>query len=178
MKYVALIRGINVGGKSKLSMKELKISLENSDFEKVKTYINSGNILFESKKNIRQLNREFKKILKVKFDLDNPVLIINEKEFNKVSESIPSEWSNDKDMKCDVMFLWEKYHNQNISSLVQIKKDIDNIIQTDNAIIWSVDRKMVTKSGMLKVVGTDLYKNMTIRNSNTVRKISKLLSEI
>jgi uncharacterized protein (DUF1697 family) len=46
IKYIALLRGINVGGKNKVSMKELKKLLEENDFQEVGTYINSGNIIF------------------------------------------------------------------------------------------------------------------------------------
>ena len=51
MKYVALLRGINVGGNNKVSMTELKTCLEEAGFENVSTYINSGNVLFESEAN-------------------------------------------------------------------------------------------------------------------------------
>ena len=48
MKYIALLRGINVSGKNKIDMKELKKEIENLDFGEVITYLNSGNIIFKS----------------------------------------------------------------------------------------------------------------------------------
>ena len=48
MKYIALLRGINISGKSKIDMKELKKEIENIDFDEVITYLNSGNVIFKS----------------------------------------------------------------------------------------------------------------------------------
>ncbi len=48
MKYIALLRGINISGKDKISMSELKLELEKNNYQNVSTYLNSGNVIFES----------------------------------------------------------------------------------------------------------------------------------
>ncbi|NLL75142.1 MAG: DUF1697 domain-containing protein, partial [Erysipelothrix sp.] len=48
MKYVALLRGINVGGKNKVDMKELKALFIDLGYTEVQTYINSGNVIFDT----------------------------------------------------------------------------------------------------------------------------------
>lgn len=55
MVYVCLLRGINVGGNNKVSMKELKVLMESHGFFNVETYINSGNIIFESDSDIHDI---------------------------------------------------------------------------------------------------------------------------
>lgn len=79
-------------------------------------------------------------------------------------------------MKCDVMFLWDKYNNKSVIEQLTIKPEIDEVKYVHGALVWKVDRKNVTKSGMMKIVGTDLYRNMTVRNCNTVRKINDRLN--
>lgn len=54
MKYIALLRGINVGGKNKISMSDLKEGFENAGFRNTRTYINSGNVIFDSGKKAYQ----------------------------------------------------------------------------------------------------------------------------
>jgi uncharacterized protein (DUF1697 family) len=56
------------------------------------------------------------------------------------------------------------------------KPDIDTALYVPGAVIWSVDRDKATRSGLLKLVGTELYRQMTIRNVNTVRKLYTLMA--
>jgi hypothetical protein len=78
-------------------------------------------------------------------------------------------------IKTDVLFLWEEFDNKKSLDLINKKEGIDNLIYVDGAIVWNVDRKDYTKSGMNKFINSVLYKNMTARNVNTVRKICELM---
>ncbi len=177
MKYVALLRGINVGGKNKVDMKQLTKAMHNAGFKEVTTYINSGNILFFSTKSEPAITRVLEKLIKDEFGLEIRVLIKNKNYIDVLTDSIPSQWVNDSEMKCDVMFLWEKYDDQSVLERLPIKPEIDDVRYVQGALIWKVDKKNVSQSGMMKLVGTDIYANMTIRNCNTVRKIQEKLSD-
>jgi uncharacterized protein (DUF1697 family) len=74
------------------------------------------------------------------------------------------------------MFLWEGFDRRDIVKELKIKPEIEDVTYVPGAIIWRVDRSNITKSGMTKLVGTDLYKGMTIRNSNTVRKLAGMMT--
>ena len=74
-------------------------------------------------------------------------------------------------MKCDVLFLTDDLDENMLKEKIKINPQVDNIIYTRGAVIWAVDKKDVTKSHLVKLVGSDIYKNMTVRNVNTVRKI-------
>jgi len=63
MKYIALLRGINVGNSAKVNMKELKARFEEAGFRGVSTYINSGNVIFESDGDRRELRTLVEKML-------------------------------------------------------------------------------------------------------------------
>ena len=73
-RYVVLLRGINVGGKNKLSMAALKEVLEDLGCENVATYINSGNVVLDSKKSASALGDEIERLLPRKFKLDSELI--------------------------------------------------------------------------------------------------------
>ena len=176
MKYVALLRGINVGGNNKISMKQLVAAMNASGFERVSTYINSGNLFFSSDKNELELREELEKLINEEFCLSIRVLVRTKQNINDLADSIPPEWKNNSEMKCDVMFLWDEFNNDSVLKQLYIKPGIDEVRYSHGALIWKVERKDVAKSAMMKLIGTELYANMTIRNCNTVRKIKELLN--
>lgn len=176
MKYVALLRGINVGGNNKIEMKRLVATMSQTGFEEVSTYINSGNIFFSSNDTETILTNRLEQLIKDEFNLDIKVLLRSKDNINELASSIPLEWNNGIEMKCDVMFLWDKYNNESFLEQLTIKPGIDEVKYTHGALIWKVDKVNVTKSGMMKIVGTDLYRHMTVRNCNTLRKIKERLN--
>lgn len=86
-KYIALLRGINVGGNNKLPMKELKAVLEQNGFNNVQTYIQSGNVVFTSIK--KPTADKMKGLIHSEFGFTPEVLIITEREFNKAVVNNP-----------------------------------------------------------------------------------------
>lgn len=78
-------------------------------------------------------------------------------------------------MKSDVLFLWDDVNDESVLDKLVIKPEIDTVKYVTGAILWSVDRKNVTKSGMMKLAGSTIYQQMTVRNVNTTRKINELM---
>lgn len=179
MMYVALLRGINVGGKNKVDMKKLKQAFEEAGMASVVTYINSGNIVFADDIHSKeQLTPLLEKAIYSHFGLEIKVLIYSSEEFRKITEAIPESWSNDSQMKSDILFLWQDVDGEDVMDSLVIKPEIDRVSYVPGAILWSVDRGHVTKSGMMKIVGSALYRRVTVRNVNTVRKIAALLQNM
>jgi len=176
MKYVALLRGINVGGNNKVDMKTLKVSFESLGLKDVVTYINTGNIIFTDSNRVPdELVRQLEAMMQRDFGLEIKVLLRTQAQIDGVMTALPQEWTNDKDMKSDVMFLWDEVDGPGVKGLLTIKDDIDTVIYASGAILWSVDKVNQSESGMTKLVGTKLYKQMTVRNVNTFRKIHELM---
>lgn len=176
MKYVALLRGINVGGNRKVDMGKLKAVCEKAGFTNVSTYINSGNVIFETgKKSDGKLAEDIERLLKKNFDFDVPVVVRSQAELKKVLSKIPKDWQNDAKQKTDVLFLWEKYDNKKTLDLIKINAAVDVLRYIPGAIVWHLDKKDYTKSKMDKFIGTEVYKNMTARNINTTRKLLELM---
>ncbi len=176
MIYVALLRGINVGGKNKIEMKQLKKTFEEVGMKSVVTYLNTGNIVFVShglsKKEIIDILEEA--ILK-DFELAIKVVVRSLEDYKMMMKSLPDTWRNDQHMKSDVLFLFDSIDNKAVLDKFVIKPEIDTVKYVPGAILWSVSKGNATKSGLTKIIGTDLYKAVTIRNVNTTRKIYELM---
>lgn len=178
MKYVALLRGINIGGRNKIDMKMLKETFENAGMIDVVTYINSGNIIFTNDDMHRtKLAAELEAAILEDFGLEIKVLIRSSTDIDDIMDHLPDHWMNDKSMKSDVLFLWEDIDDESILESLKIRPEIDTIIYRPGVILSSVDREDVGKSAITKVVGKSMYKHMTIRNVNTFRKIHSLMQE-
>ena len=175
-KYVALLRGINVGGNSKVEMVRLRSVFAALGYTDVSTYINSGNVLFATdKKYVLLLTGAIEHALKKEFGFPISVLLRDEKTLRKVAAAIPTEWVNDLEQKADVLFLWGAFDRKQTLALLPTNPAVDRVHYVAGSIIWSVDRKDYKQSGMQKFIGTDVYKHMTARNVNTVRKLVELL---
>lgn len=178
MIYVALLRGINVGGNNKVEMKKLKTTFELLGFTNVVTYINSGNIVFKCVSEEQGIiANKIEKAIKKDFRLNIKVLLRSFKNIETICKKLPDTWVKNEVMRTDVMFLWGKFDNPKIIEHLKINL-VDNVKYISGAILWNVEEKNYSKSGMLKLVGTELYRNMTIRNVNTVRKIHQIMTDI
>lgn len=97
MKYIAILRGINVGGKRKILMKELIETLEESSFYNVQTYIQSGNVIFESlEKNTLILEEKIAILIYDKYGFEVPVIVREKEAYKKIVEENPLEKNMEK----------------------------------------------------------------------------------
>lgn len=179
MIYIALFRGINVGGNNKVDMKKLKSLLERTGFENVVTYINSGNVIFKKSGggSEAELARIIEQAVKDEFQLDLKIVVINSNHLDAICREIPADWVKNDEMRTDVLFLWEKYDYPGVLDIIKYK-EVDNVKYVPGALVWNVREKDYTKSNMVKLVGTDLYRHITIRNVNTVRKLHEKVNNL
>lgn len=169
MKYIALLRGINVGGNRRVEMKRLKILFESLKYTNVSTYINSGNIIFMSEKKQSTVNKEIKTSLKKEFGFDIQTLVKSELEMQKIAEAIPKDWKNDMEHKTDVAYLFDEIDSVKTIDEIPLKKEYLDIRYAKGAIFWNIDRKNYNKSHINKLIGHKFYQFMTVRNVNTAR---------
>jgi uncharacterized protein (DUF1697 family) len=176
MIYAALLRGINVGGKNKVDMAELRAVFEDAGMRSVRTYINSGNVVFASRaRNRARLAGRLEQAIAARFGFDVKVLVRDLDSMRAVVGALPPDWVNDKTMKCDVLFLWDEADGPDVLDKLSVKPEIDDVRYVPGAVIWRVDRDNVTRSGLMNVVGSPPYQQMTIRNCNTARKLLELM---
>ena len=174
--YVALLRGINVGGNNKIDMAQLRASCESLGYTDVSTYINSGNVLFKTRiQDEARIARTIKSVIKKDFGLTIPTVVRTRETIQKLTAGIPSTWTNDADTKSDVFFLFDGYDSPKSKALLPTLKSVDTVKYTQRALIWHIKKKDYTKSALHDVIGTELYRNSTVRNVNTVRTLANML---
>lgn len=178
--YVILLRGINVGGKNKITMTELKRRLEEQGFDNVTTYIQSGNVILKSDLDAKTLGAKIETMLSEKFKLDSPaikVLVLTRKQLQAVIDNKPEGFGEEP----------EKYHSDAIF-LIGIDSDqampvfnpregVDKVWPGDGVIYSQRLSAQRTKSRLGKIVGTPAYQSMTIRSWNTTTKLLELLKK-
>lgn len=174
MIYVALLRGINVGGNNKIGMKQLKETFEQAGMQEVVTYINSGNIIFIDHQKRMDAHMELSELLEqaiaADFDLQIKVLVRDMDEMTSVMQALPSNWTNDNQA-----FLWEEINDADVLEKLPLKPGIGKLIYVPGALLYSVGREEATRSGMNKLASSKIYSYMTVRNVNTTRKIYALM---
>ena len=176
MTYVALLRGINVGGKNRVEMARLKDVVEGLGYTGVRTYINSGNVHFSTKlRSTRRIAALLEKAIERQFGFAVDVLVVAQEKLSKIVAAIPPKWTNDQATRCDVLFLWDDVDHPSILEELPVRERVDTVRYTPGAVIWQLARKDIDKSRMAKLVGTPLYKRMTIRNCNTARKLLAMM---
>ncbi len=171
-KYIALFRGINVGGKNKVEMKRLKKLFELIGFENVASYINSGNIKFESEDILANVWKNIEVNFKKEFGFDVPILVKSHEDIIRITDSIPHNWQNNTDQKTDVAYLFPDIDSTDTIEQLPVNRAFIDVRYTPGAIYWNVDRKDQNKSKLNKLVGHKLYQFMTVRNVNTARYLA------
>ncbi|MGE5380895.1 MAG: DUF1697 domain-containing protein, partial [Methylocystaceae bacterium] len=174
---IALLRGINVGGKNKVSMPELKELFEQNGFNDVMTYINSGNIIFSSNEtNDKKLKEKCEAFIASKFHFSIPVVIIAAADLMSALNHAPSWWDQDKDAKHNAIFVMPPATVDEVFKEVgRIKPEYEKVDHYGRVIFWSAPVKTFSRTRWSKVVSSPVYGSITIRNANTAKKLLQLV---
>ncbi len=169
MKYVALLRGVNVGKSKRVEMKKLKAVFESAGCFGVSTYINSGNVIFESRLPKGVIARVLEKTIRKEFGPGILLMIKTKKEMADIAKAIPSVWKNDADQRTDVAYLFKEIDSRKVIDDLPMRKDLVALRYVKGAVIWNLERKNLGKSRLSKLIGSEAYRHMTMRNVNTAR---------
>lgn len=175
-KYILLLRGINVGGKNKVSMKELKKLMEDRGFADVVSYINSGNVIFSSDQKDRVvLKHELEALLLEGFGLELKVTVILADLISEALDHAPEWWGLNPEDKNNVIFVIPPMTAEKAIEVVgECKLDYEKVDFYGDVIFWTAPLKTFSKTRWSKVVNTTVYEYITIRNANTVKKLVDL----
>jgi uncharacterized protein (DUF1697 family) len=177
--YLALLRGINVGGKNIIKMADLKASFESMGFSDVTTYIQSGNVLFQSdEKDKEVLTKRIEAGLSKKFKYEARLVVISHKELKDIVQSAPHGFGRDPETyRYDVIFLKEPLTPKEAMKSVRTKEGVDNAHAGKQALYFSRLISKASSSYLTKIIGLPAYQNMTIRNWNTTTKLLALMEK-
>lgn len=174
-RYIALLRGINISGKNKIAMSELKASFAELGYTAVSTYLNSGNVIFLSDVDDRNvLSSTIKTMIKNKFELDIPVFIISQKELEDILNNAPDWWGdNNKEIYDNLIFMFPSLsYDEFYDEVGNPNEEYEKVHNYKNAIFWSFSRKDYQKTNWWsKTASSNASDEITIRTASTVRKI-------
>lgn len=177
-RYILFLRGINVGGKNRVPMAALKQSLSEMGLTDVVTYINSGNVIFSSDSDVQNLHALLTNLFEMQYAFPIQYALISEADYKLEFANLPAWWFEPMARK-DVLLFTESVDRDAVCAFLDgLKLNDERVHVGQRAIFWGkCDEKIFLKMAYHKVlIQSPIYKQVTIRNANTFRKMLDLLS--
>lgn len=181
-RYVVLLRGVNVGGNNRVPKTAFQAVLEGLGFHDVVIYINSGNAVFTSSR--QPTSHEIQAALESYFGFTIPALVLSGERIKAIAAAIPSDWTNDapkpdkSGQKSDVLYLFDEINVPGVIKDLGHKPEIEQMIYVDGAVLTNVTRLNQSKGSLQKLIATPFYKQITIRNITTAKKLAELVDAV
>lgn len=178
--YLALLRGINVGGNNKVPMAELKACFEAAGFGNVKTYINSGNIIFSSSETDElKLAKQAEQDIEKTFKLPVRVIVLSHKQMQQVIKQAPKGWGKTTDLRHNAAFVFPPTTGKSALQMMgEPKLELESAAAGPSVVYWSSSMQYPSRTTWSRIVGKPIYKDLTIRNSNTTIKLLNLMDDL
>ena len=177
MRYVALLRGINVGGKTLIKMADLKTCIEELGLDDVSTYIASGNVLFGSRaRDARRLEKKIEGAIERRFALPVTIVVLDRDAYARIVKAVPESWIGDSSVRANVAFVRRGTDAKQVVRELHPDPAVEEVKAIDGAVLWATRRDALNKSVMRKLIGGAAYKQLTVRNLNTTLKLHDLLA--
>jgi uncharacterized protein (DUF1697 family) len=174
---VALLRGINVGGKTLVKMGELKSCIEAVGFDNVSTYIASGNVFFESsERSPAKLEARMERAIESKLGLPVKVVVLDRAAYAQIVKAIPKAWIGNANVRANVAFVRRGTDARKVVRELRPDPAVEEVKAIKGAILWATRRDALNRSVMRKLIGGAAYKELTVRNLNTTLKLQELLA--
>jgi uncharacterized protein (DUF1697 family) len=178
--HVALLRGINVGGRNPIRMPALKACFEAGGFEDVATYIQSGNVLFRSARSSpAALARRIEEMLTATFGhYRASVVVRSHGQMRAVVEGAPRGFGSDPAAyRCDVLFLKEPLTSSVALKRVPTREGVDTVQAGRGVLYFSRLTSRASQSRLAKIVTMPIYQSLTIRNWNTTTTLLRMMED-
>ena len=177
MRYAALLRGINVGGKALIPMADLRECVEGVGHADVSTYIASGNVIFDApRRSAASLEGELERALEQRFELRVKVFVRTAAQLEAVARAVPKSWLGNAKLRCNGIFLAREIDRGSIVEELGPKDGIEEVVYVKGTLLWAAQVASLQRSSMIKLSRSPLYKQMTVRNLNTTLKLRELVS--
>jgi uncharacterized protein (DUF1697 family) len=176
MRYVALLRGINVGGKHPIRMADLKACFEAQDLKDVATYIQSGNVVFTSSALAAEVEPRLEAALATTFDCRTSVMLRSRKQMQDIVARAPKGFGADPaDYRYDVIFLKAPFTGADALAVVKTKPGVDQAAAGASVLYFSRLIRKATQSQLGRITALPIYKSLTIRNWRTTTTLLEML---
>jgi uncharacterized protein (DUF1697 family) len=172
---LALLRGINVGGNTLIKMAELRDALDAAGFEDVRTYINSGNVIFKSAEG--NPAPRVGQVITDTFGHEVDVVCFTDKQWTAIADDAPSWWGKDEKWRHNLFALLDAGEmDAVVEAIGELRPGLEMIAPGHGVLYQSVDPTAHGRAATgSKLAGRAVYKRMTVRNRNTTLKLAALL---
>ena len=178
VRYLALLRGINVGGRNMVKMPDLRSCFGRLGFNNVTTYIQSGNVLFDCRlKGPSRLAVVIEEALAAELSCTPAVVIVSEEQLARVVRQAPPAFGTDPvAYRYDVVFLRPPVRARDVLPTVSIKAGVDEAFEANEVLYLKKLKARASQSHFPKLVGSAAYKSMTVRSWYTTTELYRLIS--
>ena len=181
MEYVALLRGINVGGNNKVVMSELREQIAAEGFTNVRSYINSGNLLFEAGADAprEDVTQAVEDLLARRYDFPIRLALLTAQDYVAELRNLPDWWHGEVARR-DALFYTRGLDRSHVRERIEAMELGDEAVHFgEHAVFWGkFDEKSFLKTAYHKrLLREDFYRQVTIRSASTVEKIAAMLSQ-
>ena len=174
-----MLRGINVGGRNPVAMAELRAALEAEGYKAVTTYIQSGNVLFESDGPSESLEDDLEAALERHLGVSLVVVVRSHRQLRNIVDKAPHRFGGDPDTShSDVIFLKSPLSSRQAMRVVALREGVDQAWSGTGVVYFARVSARRTQSRMSRIVGTPEYRRMTIRSWATTTKLLGLLDAL
>jgi uncharacterized protein (DUF1697 family) len=177
-QYLALFRGVNVGGGNIIKMSDLKACFEASKLENVATYIQSGNVLFETAEtDTVKLTKKIESALSRAFSpYKARIVLCSQAKLKQIVRNAPKDFgSQPEEFRYDVIYLKEPLTVSEAMTNVSVKPGVDAAFAGSEVLYFSRLIAKASQSYLTRLIALPVYQDMTIRNWNTTSKILALM---
>ena len=179
MEYVALLRGINVGGNNKVVMSELREQIADEGYTNVRTYINSGNLLFEAKATVprEDVARAVEDLLARRYEFPIRLALLTAQDYLAQLDDLPDWWHGEVARR-DALFYMRGLDRDHVRERIEAMELGDEAVHLgEHAVFWAkFDEKTFLKTAYHKrLLREDFYRQVAIRSGSTVEKIASML---
>ncbi|MBM4777558.1 MAG: DUF1697 domain-containing protein [Archangiaceae bacterium] len=173
MRYLALLRGINVGGNNVIPMAKLRTAFESLGFDDVQTYIASGNVLFSSAKAPKR--EAIEAMLAKQFSYAAKIALLKVNELKKVVAEAPGGFGEDPaTYRYDVLFVRAPVKAKTVLPQLDVREGVDAIAAGSHALYFRRLIARASQSKLVKLMSLPVYKELTVRNWNTTSALLEL----
>lgn len=179
MRYAVLLRGINVGGKNKVVMSELRELVRQLGYEQVETYINSGNLFFDSSEDYQQIHDNISQLFAKHYPFVRSFSLFNKADYEADLANLPTWWDENLARK-DVLFYTDQVDQADAQRRIEALPLGDEVVHFGQlGVYWGkYEEKEYLKTAYHKhLLKEPFYKLVTIRNGKTFVKLGDYLTD-
>ena len=184
MEYVALLRGINVGGANKVVMSELREQVAGVGYTNVRTYINSGNLLFEAEAEaeadapLEDVAQAVEDLLASRYEFPIRLALLTGEDYLAELHNLPDWWHGEVARR-DALFYTRGLDRAHVRERIEAMELGDEAVYFgEHAVFWGKfhEKEFLKTAYHKRLLREDFYRQVTIRSGSTVEKIASMLA--